>query len=217
MKIPTLILALFSLLLQGGGQTIAIPIKNPSFEQVSAFRYTDSCGTGWWFAADWQMGAGSAVFQPANPNPCWIALPPSGAFVGMAGYGSSFHQTLSISPQDVQGISIPNYGPAWTEGFYVLTFSVANYYPKYPGYYTANVSFGMQELCEASGWGTQKFAPVTVVCPGPEYIVGAASLPDGGIVQGKQQFVITFTVNDGSANGGWPIMFDDVSLTFTPN
>lgn len=131
------------------------------------------------------------------------------------GYAATFAQTLPVSPRTVQSPS-----PGWqygTEGVYTLTFSVANYFPNYPGYYTAEIGFGSQELCEASGWGTSHPSQVIVTCPSSNYLVIDKALPGGGAVQGNEPLVLHFTVNDGSPNGGWPVLFDDVSLTFTPN
>src|SRR5947208_3267026 len=105
MKIPTLILALFSLLFQGGGQPISIPIQNPSFEPTSALSGypSDRCGIRG-TVPEWQMNpnAGSGVLQLANPNPCGIPAPPSGTTVAMAGYGGTFSQTLSTTPAQLQ-------------------------------------------------------------------------------------------------------------------
>lgn len=129
-----------------------------------------------------------------------------------AGYGGTFSQTLSMTPKQVQEF-YPGY---FHDGMYMLGFSVANWFPSYPGYYTVEIDFGTQELCESSGWGTSTFSQVTISCPGSSYIVADKSLPGGGKVQGAQPFVIRFTVNDGSANGGWPLLFQNVTLTFTP-
>ena len=187
-KLLTIIVVLSSLLMQAGGQAVVVPVQNSSFEQGSTA---------------WQFGPSSGIMQKG------------GTPVAYAGYGGTFSQDLGISPRTVQKPS-----PGWpygTEGVYVLTFSVANYFPSYPGYYSAEIDFGTQELCEASGWGTYHFSQVTLTCPCSNYIVLAKALPGGGPVQGSNDLVIHFTVNDGSANGGWPVLFEDVSLTFTPN
>jgi hypothetical protein len=49
-------------------------------------------------------------------------------------------------------------------------------------------------------------------------MVFGKSLPGGGAPQGANNLVLTFTVDDGSANGGWPVQFDpkSMSLSFTP-
>jgi hypothetical protein len=126
-----------------------------------------------------------------------------------AGSGGTFSQKLGMSPAQLQ-----EYKPGYTiEGVYALTFSVANNFPSYPGYFTVTISFGTQELCEASGWGTRTLEQVTVTGPGPGYIVINHSLDENGnsgSVQGTSDLVITFRA------GGWPLLFSNVSLTFTP-
>jgi len=194
---------------QGGQQSVVVPIQNPSFETVlSPPGYpSDSCGLRGPSVSGWQIGAGSGVFQPTNLNTCGIALPPDGATVAIAGYGSKFSQTLSTTPSQLQ-----EYRPGYaSDGVYTLKFSVANYFPTYPGYYEAKVSFGTQELCETSGWGARTFTQVTLVCPASAYIVIDKSLPGGGLVQGKSNLAVTFTAP------GWTLLFDNVSLSFTPN
>lgn len=192
---------------------IVVPIENPSFEPSYALTPpgypSDSCGIRGSSVPGWTFGAGSGIIQLFNPNPCGIPLPPDGTTVAIAGYGSRFYQTLTVSPLIVQKPS-----PSWkyvTEGNYTLTISVANYFHSYPGYYTVEVDFGSQELCEATGWATGNFSQVSVVCPGPGYLVIDKALPNGGPVQGSQNFVINGYVQ------GWPVLFDKASLTFTPS
>ena len=125
------------------------------------------------------------------------------------GYGSSQSQVLGKSPEQLQAIPTrPHY---YNEGMYRLSFSVQNYFPSYPGYFTAEVSFGTQELCEMSGWGTINAKQVTLECPGPNYIVIDQALPAGGPVQGSQPIAISFSVPN------WQLMFSNISLTFTPD
>lgn len=143
--------------------------------------------------AGWQFGPDSGVMQST----------------AYAGNGGAFSQNLGVSPLAVQKPS-----PGWqyvTEGVYTLNFSVTNYFPNYPGYYTAEIYFGTQELCETSGWGALRSNRVTLTCPSSGYIVIAKSLPNGGPVQGSSDLVVKFSVK------GWIMLFDDVSLTFTPN
>jgi hypothetical protein len=187
-----------------------IPVQNPTFEEPVTFQSSNSCGAWAWRIPGWTAGTSTGIFQPANPALCGIAVAPDGAPVAYAGSGGTFSQTLTMSPADVQ-----EYKPGYTvDGVYVLTFSVANYFPSYPGYFIAEVSFGTQELCKTSGWGTKVFTQMTVTCPGPGYIVVDKSLSDDGTsgpVQGTNKFVIQFTAN------GWPVMFHKtVSLTFAP-
>jgi hypothetical protein len=168
---------------------IVIPIENPSFTEGT---------TGWQFAG------GGGVAQV------------NGRLVAYAGYKSSFSQTLAASPSKVQQSPILPAG-YYVEGVYALKFSVANFFPAYPGYFTVEIDYGSQELGESSGWGTAAFNEVTLVWASPGYIIADKALPDGGPVQGAQNFTLHFTVNDGSANGGWTLLFTDISLTFTPN
>lgn len=143
--------------------------------------------------AGWKFGAGSRI--------------DSGRAV--AGYGSVFSQDLGVSPSAIQALSNkPHYH---AEGVYTLKFSVANYFPSYPGYYEAKISFGTQELCDASGWGTRTSTQITVVCPSPGYLLVDKALPAGGPAQGSSNLTITFSAP------GWAVFFDDVSLSFTPD
>lgn len=141
-------------------------------------------------SAGWVLGPGSRI--------------ENGAII--AGYGSSFSQTLSMTPSQLQ-----EYRPGYVnEGAYVLKFSIINYFPSYPGYYEAKISFGTQELCETTGWGTRAFSQITLTCPSPGYLIVDKSLPSGGPVQGQQPLAISFHVD------GWIVLFDKVSLEFTP-
>lgn len=142
--------------------------------------------------AGWKFSSGSAIAQS----------------VAFAGYGSSFSQDLGVSPATIQ--AWPGKPSYHKEGIYVLKFSVANYFSSYPGYYEAKISFGTQELCETTGWGTRNFKEITLVCPSPGYLIVDKALPAGGPVQGQQNLAITFSAQ------GWTQLFDDVSLTFTP-
>jgi|SRR6266850_8248020 len=187
---------------------VIVLVQNPSFEPASTLPGypADSCGLRGPTVQGWNLGSGSGVFQPANPNSCGIALPPDGSTVALAGYGSTFSQVLSTTPSELQQLR-PGY---YKEGVYTLKFYVANYFPSYPGYYEAKISFGTQELCDTSGWGTRTFTQITLVCPGPSYLVANKSLPDGGPAQGSSNLAITFSAL------GWTVLFDDVSLEFTP-
>ena len=130
------------------------------------------------------------------------------------GYGATFTQDLGISPAQIQTSPC---GYSW-DGVYTLTFTVKNddSLPKYPGWWEVEITFGTQKLCDDYGWGTRGFTQTIKSCPAPAYIVNAKSLPGGGPVQGSNNLVAKWMVNDGSANGGWPIKFYDASLTFTP-
>lgn len=202
------LLALFLLFtpIQDVPQSVIVPVQNPSFEPASTLSGypADPCGLRGTIPS-WNFGPGSGVLQQ---NSCGIALPPDGVTVAYAGYGSVFSQDLGVSPATIQ--AWPGKPSYHKEGIYVLKFSVANYFPSYPGYYEAKISFGTQELCETTGWGTRNFTQVTLVCPSPGYLIVDKALPGGGPVQGQQNLAITFSAQ------GWTVLFDDVSLTFTP-
>lgn len=123
------------------------------------------------------------------------------------GYGSTVSQDLGISPASVQALPQPGY---YTDGVYVLKFSVQNQDGAYPGYYTAGLFFGTQELCEASGWAMREVQEITVVGPSPTHIIVDNSEPGGGPAQGRSNLIVTWSVDV------WPIFFRNVSLTFTP-
>jgi hypothetical protein len=168
-----------------------------------------------WYAAPSKAQSAQTVVIPIQDS--WQFGPSSGltaAGIPYAGYRGSFSQDLGISPREVQKPS-----PGWqygTEGTYTLTFSEQNYLPSYPGRYDVEISFGTQQLCGTYGWGTSKANKVTLSCPSSNYMVFGKSLPGGEPEQGSNNLFLTFTVDDGSANGGWPVTFDKFSLTFTP-
>lgn len=127
--------------------------------------------------------------------------------------GQISSQDLGVTPQQIQ--AIPGRPGYYYEGTYTLTFTAKNYYPNYPGYFEVKLSFGTQELCDASGVATIQAAQVTVTCPVSNYIVIDRGLPSGGPVQGGSDLAVTWTVG-GNGWPNWPIQFDSVSLTFTP-
>lgn len=186
--------------------SVSVPIQNHSFEPLSALEGYPSgpCGVSGRTLPGWQFSSNSGVFQPNGS--CGIAPPPDGKTVAYAGYGGAFSQTLTTTPASLQ-----EYKPGYSiDGVYVLKFSVANYFPVYPGYYEVKVSFGAQELCDASGWGTRNFAQISLVCPSPDYFIIDQALQPDGPAQGASNLKITFT------GSGWLVLFDDVSLSFTP-
>jgi hypothetical protein len=213
-KFSAMAAVLVGLILQGGG-TVPVPIaiENPSFEEFSVPASSDQCGTHEWFAAGWQASSGALAFQPANPNPCGIATPPNGPSVAVVGYGSSFSQVLAVTPLQIERLFNPP-----TDGTYVFRFLIANYFPKYPGYYEAKIYVGPHELCSTDGWGPQRFTKITLVCPAPGYLTNtwpnAASPSDGQPSQPanpEDHLIISFTGNV------WPVMIaGPVSLNFSP-
>jgi len=148
------------------------------------------------------------VFQPDNPNACLIALPSDGVTVAYAGYGGTFSQDLGVKPSDLEAVS--------RDGIFVMNFSVANYFTVYPGYYEAKLSIGAQELCSTDGWATWHTTAVTFVCPSPGYLVYDKIFPDG-FAGGPAPADHNAHLKISFVGYGWTVMFDDVSLTFTPN
>lgn len=137
----------------------------------------------------WKWGAGSQVFQPA------VASPPS-------------HNIPFPPAPDGSTVALAGYGsiffqdialPKQPSGIYTLKFSVANYFYYYPGQYVASVSldsFYRKPLCSVSGHALGDFTQITLLCPVRDQVATTARM--------------TFAVN------GWSEMFDDVSLSFTP-
>lgn len=144
----------------------------------------------------WKLGAGTVLTQALD-----------GSEVIEIGYGSDASADLGVTPDQLQKLLS---SPYVVEGIYQLQFDVVNALPKYPGYYQFEVDFGLQELCSVEGWGKVTFTTVTVICPGPGYIVIDKALPGGGPVQGASNLVIH------AKDTGWPVYFKNVSLTFTP-
>lgn len=153
--------------------------------------------------AGWQFGPSSGITQS------------NGKTVAYAGYGGTFSQDLGISPMQLQKDQLGHV----IDGVYTLKFSIANYFPPYPGYYEVKVSFGAQELCDASGWGTRNFSQISLVCPSPDYFIIDQALQPDGPAQGASNLKITFT------GSGWLVLFKGdcslpkcpISLTFTPD
>lgn len=155
-----------------------------------------------------------ALFAQSGGQPINIPIPITSFSVG---YGSRFSQDLGVTPAQLQ-----EYRPGYAhEGVYTLTFSVANNFPNYPGYYKSRLSFGTQELCEPPGWGTKTYSQVTFVCPISGYLIVDQSLdcdqnpcitgpPGSAQANANSDLFLTVTGN------GWPTSLKNASLTFTP-
>lgn len=160
------------------------------------------------FALMLQAG-GNSVNIPITPN--WQFSGDAHAYGTNGCYimpGAKCYQVLSKSPYDFQ--------PQGTLGFYTVTLFSANHFFNYPGYITARISFGTQELCDDSSWAEGLSTQVSFICTSPGYIIIDQTLPeDGGPAtgpaQGKQPFTVTVSVR-----GGWQATFDHASMTFTP-
>lgn len=143
--------------------------------------------------ASWQFSYDASAY---GTNGCYI-MP-----------GRKCFQTLSKSPADFQ--------PHGEPGFYIVTLYPSSHFYNYPGYITVRISFGTQELCELSNWSEGLSTQVDFVCLSPGYLIVDQTLPEGGgpatgPAQGKQPFEITVSVS-----GGWQLVFDHASMTFTP-
>lgn len=117
-------------------------------------------------------------------------------------------------------------------GTYVLEFDVANWFYPYPGDWKAelfqgqmvngNLQLSPAPFCSASGWALGDMVRHTVPCNMSGYFLQANS-PDPLSVGGQNPggyVVIYFTsgVPNPALGGhaGWPILIDNVTLTFTP-
>lgn len=153
MKLLAITVALASLLMQGGGQPIVVPIQNPSFEEHGTPTTSDGfqhCGQVYYNIPGWHFSAGG-VTQVATPKTCDIATPPDGSSVANAGWGSTISQDV---------------GPALHgDGVYTLKFYVADYFYWYMGTYKASLFLGPYEICSTSGYAMGDFTQVTLVCP----------------------------------------------------
>jgi len=131
---------------------------------------------------------------------------PDGSQAAYLGYGMRMVQDLGVQAQ---------------AGIYTLKFYVANWFLYYPGPYVATIWVGgldipnngvrySNQICTTTGFALYEFEPVTLTCLMPSFIAPT----NNGF--GWQNFnngdlVISFDGN------GWPVLFDNVSLTFTPN
>jgi len=131
------------------------------------------------------------------------------------GSNQTSSETLDVTPASLQ-----EFKPGYThDGTYTLRFSIQNYFISYPGYYTATISYGSQELCEISGWGDKAVTEITLACPSPGYLVinDSFSPPDAsgnytaGPPQGTSNFILTFR------GAGWPTLFSGISFAYTPS
>lgn len=179
-------------------QSVAIPIQNPSFEQITVpLTSMSPCGPverdvdnipSWKFVVAPGSGGAGGLLQPNGADVvdvCNVPLAPDGKTIAFA-QNTTISQTVQLPAQPV--------------GVYVLKFWVANYFYWYAGRYT--VSLGLTTvsdgpLCSNSGHPVGDFTQMTLTCPVRDYPAA------------------TMTVSLSSDNN-WPTLFDNVSLTFTP-
>lgn len=208
MKLTTIVLVLLSAFLQAGGQPVTVPIQNPSFEQIALPFYSTKCGLSSNQIPGWQVktrsGWSATILQPTG---CSIPTPPDGFNVVYNGFSTLI--------QDL-GVKASYYQPDAYDGLYVMRLHVGNYLGPYPGYYEAKLGLGTTdsvthvttmtaELCSADGWAVAKFTEIPLVCPSPGYLMHYNNFG----FNGNNNLVISLTMN-----GGWQLLFDNVSLTF---
>lgn len=185
-----MIIELFlSLAMQTGGQPVSIPIQNPSFELPTTLPDQNSCGQ-----STWRDIPGWTFTQSSGGSFGVIAwtcqAPPDGKQVASLGNSSMF-QDLKVAPQI---------------GIYVLKFYVANWFYSYIGGYSASITEGTKTVCATSGWAVGDFTQVTAVCPVSGYIAN-----NDRFWSSPGNLVLHFSNSE-----GWPIIVDNISLTFTP-
>lgn len=167
----------------------AIPIQNHSFEAPVNLTTTNSCGQSSTHVPNWTIQQ-----QPSGGSGtiAWTCeIPPDGKQV--------LYLANATASQDL-GIPLKDGGYNYT-----LRFWVADWFYWYPGKYKASFMTGVTELCSTDGYAIGDFAEITLTCPVPYYIshYNGFSFPPGNIV-------VSFSAS------GWPVLFDNVSLTFTP-
>lgn len=214
----------------GQAPMISIPIVDPDFESQTITGYvqtiTDPAGCG----TDEQGKIAGWVLEHVNPGSgggvahwtCDDGMPNSN--VAFLAYGSRMSQVLTETAR---------------QGVYLLQFDVANWFYVYPGDWNAMLYQGTLDpngnivdmngnrwtlspapFCNESGWALGDMKRVTVTCSLPAYLInnGRDSLSVGGQVKGNIVIVIQNGVANPALGGhaGWPILIDNVSLTFSP-
>lgn len=208
---------------------ISIPIVDPDFESQTITGYVQTindppgCGTDeQGLAAGWTFL--SLVDGPGRGVAAWKCddgMPPSNvAFL----LGAAMVQVLTETARP---------------GVYVLQFDVANWFYVYPGDWNARLyqaspdpdgnivdmngnrwTLSPAPFCNQSAWAEGDMKRMTVTCPLPAYLIynGRDSLSVGGQVKGN--IVIYFANGGGNpalgGHAGWPILLDNVSLSFSP-
>jgi hypothetical protein len=217
-------------------QPPSIPIQNPSFEQVNTVYGDQTCGenffgiVGWKSESDSSYWSGNSTLRPSgNPtgsNPCRVATPvPDGANAAQL-LNNRILQDLGVKFSDIQ--KSPQ-GTCCIDGLYVMKFSLTTVFGPYSGYYEAHVSLGNtdangvihvgEDLCYTTGWSTQKWNQVILTCPAPGGLIanpwpGPAGFDPRG---GHDDVILSLSEGpDDRGQVGWQLLFDDVSLTFTP-
>lgn len=212
----------------GQSPVLFIPIVDPDFEAQTITGYvqtiTDPAGCGTdeqglmygWTLIDLMQGPGRGVAHWT----CDDGAPPSNvAFL----QGAAMVQVLTE-------VARP--------GVYVLQFDIANWFYPYPGNWNARLyqaspdpngsvvdvngnrwTLSPAPFCNESSWAMGDMKRITMTCPLSPYLIynGRDSLSVGGQVKGNIAIYFqNFTDPALGGHGGWPILIDNVSLTFTP-
>lgn len=212
----------------GQAPMIYIPLVDPDFESQTITGYVQTindpagCGTDeqglifGWTVKDLSVGPGRGVAHWT----CDDGMPNSNvAFL----QGAAMMQVLTETARP---------------GVYLLQFDVANWFYPYPGNWNARMyqahpdpngdvvdmngnrwTLSPAPFCNQSAWAFGDMKRQTVTCPLPPYLIynGGDSLSVGGQVKGN--IVIYFQNFSDPAlgnHGGWPILIDNVSLSFSP-
>lgn len=185
------LLLMFASLLQS--QSITIPIQNPSFESPSSSPFTGSlqCGQAeWWDVPGWLTPQVPGANTSAGTIAWTCQAVPDGKAVAFLVNGQ-MSQDLGILPQT---------------GIYDLKLSLANWFYSYPAEYVVSLLIGTKPVCSLSGYGLGDFTEITLPCLVPGYIAVDHRL---GFTPGNLGIMV-------QEAGGWMLLIDNVSLTFTP-
>jgi len=208
---------------QGGISPVNILIQNSSFETPATFHLDTgggSCANVSWSIPGWQNSAGSGIAQPNTPFPsgCWPWTVPDGKTVAYVGSGGVISQDLGVRPLDYQADPAhPGQSGYAIDGTYTLKVSITNYFGVYPGPFEARLDFvgkpGTQNLCHPYFWVAQPFQEITAVCPSPRYLVVDQwlDIPGAPPADPDAHIVLSFE------GDGWPVLLDNVSLSFKAN
>lgn len=206
---------------QAAPQPVVIQIQNPSFERLPSATIThDPCfdsiravPPSWVLTYRDPIWGGIEVRKPLVGNSCLTPMPPDGSWILLVA-SSTISQDTGIKPSSLESSA------SGADGDFMMTFLVANEFTVYPGYYEAAIIFGTidpvthivsgHELCSIDGWAKWQFKEVSLPCSFPGYLLG--NWPDGsGKADPNAHIIISL-----SHIKGWPVLFDNVSLTFTP-
>lgn len=122
------------------------------------------------------------------------------------------------------------------QGIYVLQFDVKDWFYSYSGDWnaalytgitdtTGNMTLSQAPFCSESSWSLGDMKRITVVCPLSGGFINPGNVnPDGSLsIAGQIAGNVVIHFQNGGANpalgghAGWPILIDNVSLTFTPS